>query len=334
MKNLYIFCLILGLETSLCFATTVQVQYQIVNAGLTGTEIREIRDGKLAGFRYENSFLGTRNYEQGFITDITTGVSSTYMYSDGTRGVAVSTQIYAISTTDNNRYGGMAYFGEFLPVRVYGFTRESNGSAAIVEPAGVSNSSVEGIYGNSSVGWAVQSGKKFGFFRLDSGASAGFYRLDYNKPGFGLSSSTEATGIYGSIIVGTTVISGVDYGFAYNTSNGTFSNPYLASGASATFFNDFNDGVIAGTATVAGTNTPFILNPYTDQLEYFTSVEGYSASGRSYDNGVLAGTITIQTGEKLGFYANVPEPNTSSLLLLSLCLQAILNRSQMARRER
>ena len=306
------------------FATVVQ--YQIVNAGLTGTEIREIRDGKLAGFRYENSFLGTRNYEQGFITNITTGVSSTYMYSDGARGVAVSTQIYAISTTDNNRYGGMAYFGEFLPVRVYGFTRESNGSAAIVEPSGVSNSSVEGIYGNSSVGWAVQSGKKYGYFQLDSGASASFYRLDYNKPGFGLSSSTEATGIYGSIIVGTTVISGVNYGFAYNASNGTFSNPYLASGASATFFNDFNDGVIAGTATVAGTNTPFIFNPYTDQLEYFTSVEGYSASGRSYDNGVLAGTITTQTGEKLGFYANVPEPKSHILVLISASLGLVYRR--------
>jgi len=323
-KHLILLACIFTAGVNVSFA--IVVQYQIVNAGLTGTEIREIREGKLAGFRYENSFLGTRNYEQGFITNITTGVSSTYMYSDGTRGVATSTQIYAISTTDNNRYGGMAYFGEFLPVRVYGFTKESNGSASIVEPSGVSNSSVEGIYGNVSVGWAVQSGKKYGFFRVDSGASAGFYRLDYNKPGFGLSSSTEATGVYGSIIVGTTVISGVNYGFAYDASNGTFSNPYLASGASATFFNDFNDGVIAGTATFAGTNTPFIFNPYTDQWEYFTSVEGFSASGRSYDNGILAGTITTQAGEKLGFYANVPEPNSLFLALFASSLSLLYPR--------
>jgi hypothetical protein len=302
------------------------VQYITVNTGLSGTEIREVRNGQLGGFRYENSFLGTRNYEQGVIFNISSGVSTTYMYSG-----ASSTQIYAISATDNARIGGMAYFGEFLPVRVYGFIKEVNGSAAIVEPPAVSNSSVEGINGNVSVGWAVQGGKRSGFFKFESSTNSTYYKLDYSKTGFNPSSSTEATGIFGSTIVGTTTINGVNYGYAWNSSNGTFSDPFLAVGSSATFFNDFNDGLIAGTATLNGVNTPFLLDPFSSQIEYFANSQGYSSFGSSYDNGVLAGTYTTSSGQTLGYYAYVPEPNTSTLIALSLCLQVLLNRSRRLR---
>ena len=327
MKNLYIFCLILGLETSLCFATTVQVQYNTINAGLTGTEIREIRDGKVAGFRYENSFLGTRNFEEGFVKTLSTGVSSTYRYTSAT-----STQIYAISTTDNNRYGGMAYFGEFLPVHVYGFDRSANGSESRVDPVGASNSSVEGSNGNTSVGWYERSGIRCGFVRVESGSSAPFYDVLFRNATLGISSFTELRGIWGNTAVGSTTYGGVSYGFGY--ANSEFSQLYTAPNSTSTYFNDYNDGIIAGTATISGVNKPFLFNPVTNEWEFFTSPEGYSASGSSYDNGILVGTYLTSTGQKLGYYANVPEPTTSSLLLLSLCVQAILNRSQMARRER
>jgi hypothetical protein len=334
MKNLYIFCLILGFETSLCLSTTVQVQYNTINAGLTGTEIREIRDGKVAGFRYENSFLGTRNYEQGFISNLTTRASSVYTYVDPVKGTASSTQIYAISTTDNNRYGGIAYFGEFLPVRVYGFVKNANGSSSIVEPPGVSNSSIEGIYGDTSVGWFEQSGKRYGFYKIETGANVGYYSVMFNNAsqGLGSASATELRGIWGGFAVGTATYGNTNYGFGFNGSE--FSQLYTAPNSTSTYFNDYNDGIIAGTATIGGANKPFLFNPVTSEWEFFTSPEGYSATGSSYDNGILVGSYLTSSGQKLGYYANVPEPNTSSLLLLSLCLQVILNRSQMARRER
>jgi hypothetical protein len=287
------------------------VQYQTVNAGLTGTEIREIRDGKLAGFRYQNSIIGTRNFEEGFVTNIITKTSSIESFPS-----SVSTQIYAISTTDNNRYGGMVYFGEILPTRVYGFLRGSDGGYSFAEPPNVSNSSVEGIYGNISVGWAVQNGKRSGFIRVDSATNSSYFKVDYNKAGFAASTYTEATGVFGEVVVGTTIINGITYGFGCNISTGVFSDPFLAPSSTATFFNDYNDGFIAGTATIGGVNTPFILDPSTTQPEYFISPQGYSASGRSYDNGILAGSYTTSSGEKLGFYANVPEPNMNTLILV------------------
>ena len=287
------------------------VQYQTVNAGLTGTEIREIRDGKLAGFRYENSFIGTRNFEEGFVTNIVTKTSSIEKFPS-----SVSTQIYAISTTDNNRYGGMVYFGENFPTRVYGFLRGSDGGYSFAEPPNVSNSSVEGIYGNISVGWAVQNGKRSGFFRVDSATNSSYFKIDYNKAGFAAPTYTEATGVFGDVVVGTTIINGITYGFGCNISTGAFSDPFLAPSSTATFFNDYNDGLIAGTATIGGVNTPFLLDPSTNQPEYFISPQGYSASGRSYDNGILAGSYTTSSGEKLGFYANVPEPNINTLFLV------------------
>jgi len=307
------------------------VQYNIVNAGLTGTQIREIRDGKLAGFRYQNSFLGTRNYEEGFIKNITSGASSFYTYVDSVKGTATSTQIYAISTTDNNRYGCMAYFGEFLPVRVYGFVKNANGSSSIVEPPGVSNSSIEGIYGDTSVGWLEQGGKRYGFYRIETGANAGFYSVMFNNASLGLgsASATELRGIWGGVAVGTATYGNTNYGFGFNGSE--FSGLYSAPGSTSTVFNDYNDGLIAGTATINGINNPFLLNPITDEWEFFTSSEGYSASGSSYDNGILAGSSVTSTGETLGYYANVPEPSTSTLIVLSLYLQALLNRSRRLR---
>ena len=80
-------------------------------------------------------------------------------------------------------------------------------------------------------------------------------------------------------------------------------------------------------------HTPFLMQ--NGQYEFF-SFQGntnLSASGSSYDNGILAGSYVTSTGETLGYYATVPEPNTSTLLSISLCLQAILNRSQMRRRK-
>jgi len=325
MKNLYIFCLILGLETSLCFATTVQ--YHTIDGGLTGTEIREIRDGKVAGFTYKNLLFGIRDYEEGFVKTLSTGVSSTYKYTS-----AISTQIYAISTTDNNRYGGMAYFGGSLTVRVYGFDKAANGSESRVDPPGASNSSVEGIYGNTSVGWYERSGIRCGFLRVESGSNAVYYDLLFRDASLGISSFTELRGIWGGVAVGNTTYGGVSYGFG--VSNSEFSQLYTAPNSTSTYFNDYNDGIVAGTATIGGVNKPFLFNPVTNEWEFFTSPEGYSASGSSYDNGILVGTYLTSTGQKLGYYANVPEPNTSSLFLLSLCVQAILNRSQMARRER
>lgn len=301
----------------------IVVQFNTVNAGLTGTQIREVRDGKLAGFRYQNSFLGTRNYEEGFITNIATGVSSTYMYTDSVKGLATSTQIYAISTTDNNRYGGMSYFGEFLPVRVYGFVKNSNGSSLIVEPPGVSNSSIEGIYGNTSVGWYEQNGKRYGFYRIESGSDTGFYSVLYNKNAVD-ASSTELRGLWGGTAVGTATYGNISYGFGFNNSG--FSNLYSAPGSTSTYFNDYNDGLIAGTATIGGVNTPFLFNPVNSQWEFFTSPEGYAASGSSYDNGILAGTYIASTGETLGYYANVPEPKSYILVLLSAALGLVYRR--------
>ena len=304
-------------------AKAAVVQYNTVNGGLTGTQIREVRDGKLVGFRYENSFLGTRNYEQGFITNINTGASSVYTYVDSVKGTATSTQLYAISTTDNNRYGGMAYFGEFLPVRVYGFVKNANGSSSIVEPPGVSNSSIEGIYGDTSVGWYEQSGKRYGFYKIESGTNPGFYSYLYSNPDRGSASGTELRGIWGDTFVGNAIYDSVSYGFGAN--NTGVSNLYLAPDASATYFNDFNDGLIAGTATINGINKPFLFNPITEDWEFFTSPEGYSASGSSYDNGILAGSYVASTGETLGYYAIVPEPSTSFLMGLGFYFLAWAN---------
>jgi hypothetical protein len=301
----------------------IVVQYNTVNAGLTGTAIREIRDGKLAGFRYQNSFLGTRNYEEGFITNIATGVSSTYRYTDSVKGLAMSTQIYAISTTDNNRYGGMSYFGEFLPVRVYGFINNSDGSSLIVEPFGVSNSSIEGIYGNISVGWYERSGKRYGFYKIESGSGAGFYSVNYNKNAVD-ASSTELRGLWGGIVVGTATYGNFSYGFGFNNSG--FSDLYSAPGSTSTYFNDYNDGLIAGTATIGGVNTPFLFDPVNSQWEFFTSPEGYAASGSSYDNGILVGSYVTSTGETLGYYANVPEPKTGLLVSFSAALTLFYRR--------
>jgi hypothetical protein len=309
------------------------VQYNIVNAGLTGTQIREIRDGKLAGFRYQNSFLGTRNYEEGFIKNITSEAPSFYTYVDSVKGTATSTQIYAISTTDNNRYGGIAYFGEFLPVRVYGFVKNANGSSSIVEPPAVSNSSIEGIYGDTSVGWLEQSGKRYGFYKIETGANAGYYSVMFNNASLGLgsASATELRGIWGGFAVGTATYGNTNYGFGFNGSE--FSGLYSAPGSTSTVFNDYNDGLIAGTATVSGINKPFLFNPNNNEWEFFTNPEGVSASGSSYDNGILVGSYVTSTGETLGYYANVPEPKTSTLIVLSLCLQALLNRSHLHKRK-
>lgn len=301
----------------------IVVQFNTVNGGLTGTQIREVRDGKLAGFRYQNSFLGTRNYEEGFITNIATGVSSTYKYTDSVKGLATSTQIYAISTTDNNRYGGMSYFGEFLPVRVYGFVKNSNGSSLIVEPSGVSNSSIEGIYGNTCVGWYEQGGKRYGFYKIELGSDAGFYSVLYNKNAVD-ASSTELRGLWGGTAVGTATYGSISYGFGFNNSG--FSNLYSAPGSTSTYFNDYNDGLIAGTATIGGVNTPFLFDPANSQWEFYTSPEGYAASGSSYDNGILAGSYVTATGETLGYYANVPEPKSLFLALFAASLSLLYPR--------
>ena len=284
MKYISAFTCALALFSNLGFG--IVVQYQVVDAGLTGTAIREIREGKLAGFRYENSFLGTRNFEEGFVKNISTGVPSLYKYPN-----AYSTQIYAISTTDNNQYGGMAYFGELFPVRVYGFTKESNGNVNIIEPLGASNSSVEGIYGITSVGWY------------------------------------ELRGIWGGVAVGSATFGGRSYGFGM--SNSEFSGIYSApGGSSGTYFNDYNDGLIAGTATFNGVNKPFLFNPSTEVWEFFVSPEGYSASGSSYDNGILAGSYVTTSGETLGYYAYVPEPNIGRLVVLALAMYTLFSRKR------
>jgi hypothetical protein len=320
VKYISAFTCALALFSNLGFG--IVVQYQVVDAGLTGTAIREIREGKLAGFRYENSFLGTRNFEEGFVKNISTGVPSLYKYPN-----AYSTQIYAISTTDNNQYGGMAYFGELFPVRVYGFTKESNGNVNIIEPLGASNSSVEGIYGITSVGWYEQGASRYGFLRVESDSVSSFLRVAYNNPLQGYASSTELRGIWGGVAVGSATFGGRSYGFGM--SNSEFSGIYSApGGSSGTYFNDYNDGLIAGTATFNGVNKPFLFNPSTEVWEFFVSPEGYSASGSSYDNGILAGSYVTTSGETLGYYAYVPEPNIGRLVVLALAMYTLFSRKR------
>ena len=327
MKFPYIFCLILGLETSFCFATTVQ--YHTIDGGLTGTEIREIRDGKVAGFRYANSFLGVRVREEGFIQDISTQTTSSYSYPGQT-----STQIYAISTTDSSRVGGMIYSSNLF-FQVFGFAVNlSNTSTNKINPPWAYRSSVESINGTRTVGWYDVDvfSNNMGFLHQGSDYSTGYTTVAYPNVN---SSSTRLTGIQGDILVGTTTISGVNYGFAYGINQATnpFTPIYLVPGSTDTKFHDINDDFIVGTAVVGGINKPFLFDTLTGFGEFFTSPEGYSAEGYSYDNGVIAGTYTEPSGEKLGFYANVPEPNTSTLLLISLCLLALLNQSHLHKRK-
>jgi hypothetical protein len=51
-----------------------------------------------------------------------------------------------------------------------------------------------------------------------------------------------------------------------------------------------------------------------------------SASGSSYDNGILVGSYVTSTGETLGYYANVPEPKTGLLVSFSAALTLFYRR--------
>jgi len=296
------------------------VQYTTVGfAGWTGAEVREIRNGKIAGFRYENLILGRR--EEGFIQDISTQTTSSYSYPGQT-----STQIYAISTTDNSRVGGMIYSSNLF-YQVFGFAaNSSNTSTNKINPPVAYRSSVESINGTRTVGWYdvdVFSNNK-GFLHEGSDYSTGYTTVAYPNVN---SSSTRLTGIQGDILVGTTTISGKNYGFAYdiNRSTNPFSPIYLVPDSTDTKFHDINDNFIVGTAVVGGVNKPFLYNTLTGSSEFFTSPEGFSAEGYSYDNGIIAGTYTTASGEKLGFYANVPEPSTSFLMGLGFYFLAWAN---------
>ena len=299
-----------------------------VNAGLSGTAIREVREGKLAGHAYKENFLGQAEYESGIIYNISTKVFQSNNYVNINDPSAVSTQINSISAQDNNRYGGMVYFGNsFVPYRVYGFIRTSGGSYFRIEPSGATRSEVHGLSGDKAVGWFDIGGVRKGFLHQGNSDSTGFTTLEF--PG---ASSTEARGVDSNYVVGNAVVSGVQYGFRYDILTGGYTS-YRATGNLDTYFNDINDGIIVGTATSGGQNIPFLMQ--NGQYEFF-SFQGntnLSASGSSYDNGILAGSYVTSTGEALGYYAIVPEPNTSTLLSVSLCLQAILNRSQMRRRK-
>ena len=282
--------------------------------GLTGTEVREIRDGKLAGFRYENSFLGTRNYEEGFTKVISTGSQYIYRYPNKD-----STQIYAISTTDNNQVGGMIYSAN-MTYQVFGFTaNQSSNTQFQINPPGAYRSSVESINGLRSVGWydLGASSANRGFLQQGTDYSTGFTTIVYPNAN---TTSTRLTGIQGDILVGTTTINSREYGFIYDLSKTSdqFSVPLLITNSTGTRFNDINDNFIVGTAIIGGVNKPFLCDFFTGQVEFFTSPEGYSAEGYSYDNGIIAGTYDTPTGNKLGFYATVPEPGSSSLLLLGV----------------
>jgi len=281
--------------------------------GLTGTEVREIRDGKIAGFRYENSFLGTRNYEEGFTKIISTGTQYIYRYPN-----ADSTQIYAISTSNNSQVGGMIYSAN-LSYQVYGFSaNQGANSQSQINPPGAYRSSVESINGQRTVGWydlGVSSANK-GFLHQGTDYSTGFSTIVYPNAN---TTSTRLTGIQGDILVGTTAINSKEYGFIYDLSKTSdqFSVPLLITNSTATRFNDINDNFIVGTATVGGINKPFLVDFLTGQVEFFTAPEGYSAEGYSYDNGVIAGTYDAPSGNKLGFYATVPEPTAVSFLIMS-----------------
>ena len=297
-----------------------------VNAGLTGTAIREVREGKLAGHAYKENLFGQAEYESGIIYNISTRALQTNNYVNINDPSAVSTQINSISATDNNRYGGMVYFGNSLVLyRVYGFIRTSDGSYFTIEPSGATRSEVHGLSGDKTVGWFDIGGVRKGFLHQGNSYSTGFTTLEF--PG---ASSTEARGVDGNYVVGNAVIGGVQYGFSYDISTGGYT-PYRATGNLDTYFNDINDGMIVGTATSGGQNIPFLMQ--NGQYEFF-SFQGnpsLSASGSSYDNGILAGSYVTSTGETLGYYANVPEPSTSTLIVLSLYLQALLNRSRRLR---
>jgi hypothetical protein len=300
-------------------STATVVQYNTINAGLNGTEIWEVRDNKLVGFRYE-SFGGFRFREEGFITNIVTGSSSIYNFSG-----ARSTQLYAISTTDNNTYGGMAWFGPTLSTRVYGFLQPSSATGFLSEPPYASSSTIQGIYGNSAVGWVQIGSSRVGFLRHATDTTTTFIPVDYSNSGI-TASSTEARGVFGNIVVGTTNVGGTNYGFAWNSLSNQFTHPFLAAGSTQTFFNDINDGFIVGTATLNGKNTPFLLEPVSGLLEYFSSPQGYAASGKSYDNGILAGSYVTSNNETLGYYANVPEPNSLFLALFAASLSLLYPR--------
>jgi hypothetical protein len=300
-------------------STATVVQYNTVNAGLNGTEIWEVRNNKLVGFRYESS-SGFRFREEGFITNIATGLSSIYNFSG-----ARSTQLYAISTTDNNTYGGMAWFGPTLSTRVYGFLQPSSATGFLSEPPYASSSSIEGIYGNSAVGWVQIGSSRVGFFRYATDTTTTFIPVDYTNSGI-TASSTEARGVFGNIVVGTTNVGGTNYGFAWNSLSNQFTDLFLAAGSTQTFFNDINDGLIVGTATLNGKNTPFLLEPNSGSVEYFSSPQGYAASGKSYDNGILAGTYVTSNNETLGYYANVPEPSSLFLALFAASLSLLYPR--------
>lgn len=289
------------------------VQYQVVNMGLTGTEVREIRDGKVAGFRYENSFLGTRNYEEGFTKVISTGSQYIYRYPNKD-----STQIYTISTTDYNQVGGMIYSAN-MTYQVFGFSaNQSSNTQTQINPPGAYRFSVESINGLRTVGWydlGVSSANR-GFIHQGTDYSTGFSTIVYPNAN---TTSTRLTGIQGDILVGTTTINSKEYGFIYDLSKTSdqFSVPLLITNSTATRFNDINDNFIVGTATIGGINKPFLVDFLTGQVEFFTAPEGYSAEGYSYDNGVIAGTYDAPSGNKLGFYATVPEPTGVSFLIMS-----------------
>jgi len=295
-----------------------------VNAGLTGTAVREVREGKLAGHAYKEDLWGVAEYEKGIVYNISTRTLQTNNYVNINDPSAVSTQINSISATDNNRYGGMVYFGNSLvPYRVYGFIRTSGGSYFTIEPSGATRSEVHGLSGDKTVGWFDIGGVRKGFLHQGNSYSTGFTTLEF--PG---ASSTEARGVDGNNVVGNAVIGGVQYGFSYDISTGGYT-PYRATGNLDTYFNDINDGMIVGTATSGGQNIPFLMQ--NGQYEFF-SFQGnpsLSASGSSYDNGILAGSYVTSTGETLGYYANVPEPKTSFLMGLGVYFLAWANNKRL-----
>jgi hypothetical protein len=297
-----------------------------VNAGLTGTAVREVRDGKLAGHAYKEDLWGVAEYEKGIIYNISTRTLQTNNYVNINDPSAVSTQINSISATDNNRYGGMVYFGNSLvPYRVYGFIRTSGGSYFTIEPSGATRSEVHGLSGDKTVGWFDIGGVRKGFLHQGNSYSTGFTTLEF--PGASL---TEARGVESNYVVGNTIIGGENYGFRYDIATGGYV-AYRATGNLDTYFNDINDGLIVGTAISSGRNIPFLMQNGNYEFFDFQGNSSLSATGSSYDNGILAGSYVTSTGETLGYYANVPEPNTSTLFALSLFLQALLSRSRRLR---
>jgi len=293
-----------------------------INAGLTGTAIREVRDGKLAGFAYKENFLGQAEYESGIIYNISTQTRQTNNYIKTDGNPAWSTQINSISATDNNRYGGMVYFGgELVFYRTYGFIRSASGSYFTVEPAGATRSEVHGLNGDKTVGWFDISGVRKGFLHQGSDYSSGFTTLQF--PG---ATSTEARGVEGNYVIGNAVIGGLQYGFRYDISTGNYDSAYRATGNLETFFNDINDGMIVGTATSSGRNIPFLMQNGNYEFFDFQGNPTLSASGSSYDNGVLAGSYVTATGETLGYYANVPEPSSFFLALFAASMSLLYSR--------